>query len=95
MKSVPLFLLCVLLPMLASCASYPKGRLAYAPPKVDCAIYDPPATDSPVTPAPTENSVVIWQMYGYAMQEYANGLLGQRLDSALCVKDLKDKGVVR
>jgi hypothetical protein len=49
----------------------------------------------PIEPALDEKSVTIWQLYAFALQEYAGDLLGQRVETAVCVKDLRDKGVIR
>lgn len=89
------YLLCVLTLTLASCASFKPAPPSYAPPRIDCAISDPPAKPVPSEPAPTEKSVVVWQLYAFALQQFAAEVLGQRYESAVCVKDLRDKGIVR
>jgi hypothetical protein len=55
----------------------------------------PPRVAIPDEPALGEKSVTIWQLYAFALQEYAGDLLGQRVETAVCVKDLRDKGVIR
>jgi hypothetical protein len=92
---VRLFLLCALAPILVSLTSCRTVAVAYAPPKVDCEALAPPRVAIPIEPALDEKSVTIWQLYAFALQEYAGDLLGQRVETAVCVKDLRDKGVIR
>lgn len=95
MSPVRLFLLSALIltpAFLASCTTVP---VAYAPPKVDCEASTPPKVAAPDEPALAEKSVTIWQLYAFALQEYADELIGQRIDTAVCMKDLRDKGVIR
>lgn len=95
MSPVRLFLLCVLGLTFACLTSCRTVEVAYAPPKVDCEALAPPKVAVPDEPALTEKSVTIWQLYAFALQEYAGELLGQRVDTAVCVKYLRDKGVIR
>lgn len=92
----PLLLMAVLLPlMLASCAQPVKEPPPYVVPKLDCAIFDAPLVSLPALPAPTERDpTVLWTAI-YGLQTYAEGVLGQRLDSAACVSVFQRAGVVR
>jgi hypothetical protein len=92
---VRLCLLCALAPILASLASCRTAEVAYAPPKVDCEASAPPRVAVPTEPALDEKSVPLWQLYAFALQEYAGELLGQRVETAMCMKDMRDKGVIR
>ena len=95
MKRVLLSLLCVPILTLASCASLPKPAPAYVPPRVDCAANDVPRAEAPEAPALTEKSVVIWQLWGWGWQAYAEDVLMQRVETAACLKRLRDDGVIR
>jgi hypothetical protein len=92
---VRLFLLCALAPILGSLASCTTVPIAYAPPKIDCEALAPPKVAIPEQPNLGEKSVTIWQLYAFALQEYGDELLGQRYDTAVCLKDLRDKGVIK
>lgn len=95
MSRAHLSLLCVLIPTLASCASLRTQPPAYVPPRIDCAANDIPRAQKPEAPALTEKSVVIWQLWGWGWQAYAEDVLMQRVETAHCLKDLKDKQVIR
>lgn len=88
-------LLCVPCLILASCASLPKAPPAYLPPKVDCAAYDAPRVKPPTEPALTDKNVLLWQLYAWGWQAYAEGVVGQRYDTALCLEGLRRQGVTR
>lgn len=95
MNRVLLSLLSALGLTLASCASLPKAPPAYVPPKVDCEASTPPRTSVPAVPALTEKSVTVWMLYTFALQEFAGDVLMQRVETAACLKDLRDKEVIR
>lgn len=95
MSRVLLSLLCVPLLTLASCASLRTPPPAYVPPRVDCAANDVPRADKPEAPPLTEKSIVIWQLWGWGWQAYAEDVLMQRVETAYCLKDLRDKQVIR
>ena len=88
------FLLCVLLPILSSCASLRKEAPAYLPPKIDCAAYDAPRVTPPTEPALTDKNVLLWQIYAWGWQAYAESVVGQRYDTALCLEGLRRQGVI-
>lgn len=88
-------LLCVLALILTSCASLPKEPPAYLPPKIDCAAYDAPKVKPPTEPALTEKNVLLWQLYAWGWQAYAESVVGQRYDTALCLEGLRRQGVTR
>lgn len=89
------FLLFALTLMLASCASSPKREPEYLPPRLDCAISDAPRQTAPAEPAPTEKSVIIWQLYAWNWQAYALDVVMQRYESAKCVQQLREQQVIR
>lgn len=95
MNRVLLSLLCVPSLMAASCASLPTAPPVYVPPKVDCEASTPPRVDVPNVPQLAEKSVVIWQLYAFALQEFAGDVLMQRVETAACLKDLREKQVIR
>jgi len=89
------FLLCVLLLTLNSCATSGSKQLAYLPPKVDCAQFDPPAKRLPALPSPAEKSLVAWMLYSYAAGDYAESLLEQRIATAACMQEARKRGDIR
>jgi hypothetical protein len=91
---VRLALICVLL-MLTSCASLGKVRTVYAPPKIDCAAFDAPRVKTPETPEAAERNVAVWQLHAWHWQAFAEDVLGQRLDTAACLKVLQKAQVIR
>lgn len=95
MNHAPKYLLCALGLTLASCKSLPVAPPAYVPPRIDCEASTPPRVEVPVQPALTEKSVVIWQLFGLAMTEFADDVLMQRVETAVCLKDLREKRVIR
>lgn len=90
-----LLLLCVLLPMLTSCASLRKPQVVFAPPSVDCGIFEPPKIDTPHDPRPGEKDVALWQFYALGWQAYAEHVLLQRVESAKCMAAMRQAGVVK
>lgn len=79
---------------LTSCASLRKPQIVFAAPKLDCAIFDAPTSDIPESPA-LSAGVPAWQLFAWSWQAYAEGLLGQRVDSARCVAKLRQEGIVK
>ena len=88
-------LLCVLLLTLTSCASLRTAQPAYLPPRVDCAAYDAPRVKPPSESALTDKNVLLWQLYAWGWQAYAESVVGQRYDTALCIEGLRRQGVVK
>lgn len=95
MSRVLLSLLCVPALMLASCKSLPTQAPAYVPPRIDCAANDVPRAKKPESPLLTEKSIVIWQLWGWGWQAYAEDVLMQRVETAICLKRLRDAGVIK
>lgn len=90
-----LFLLCVLLPMLASCASLGKERVVFVPPEVNCGAYEVPKVNPPDELPPGEKDVARWQLWGIGWQAVAEHILGQRIETARCLQQLKQQGIVK
>ncbi len=89
------FLLCALIPMLASCEKVRPAPPEYVPPKIDCGIFDPPAVKIPLAPDPKEKDVAVWQLNAFAWQQYGEHVLLQRVGSAECVMELRKRGIVK
>lgn len=90
-----LFRLCVpvlMLGLLASCRTVPAESL---PPRIDCAAYDAPRVKAPVEPSLAEKALPIWQLYAWAWQAYAEDVLNQRLETAVCLETMKRAKVIR
>jgi hypothetical protein len=90
-----LCLLCVLVLTLTSCASLGKERIVFVPPPVDCAAFEAPTVSAPTEPAPGEKDPAHWQLFAYGWQAVAEHLLGQRLETARCLHQLKQQGVIK
>lgn len=95
MSRARLFLLAALAPMLASCASLRTPPAAYVPPRIDCAATDVPRASKPAEPDLAEKSVVIWQLYAWGWQAYAEDVLLQRVETAACLQQLRKQKVIR
>lgn len=89
------FLLCVLALMLTSCASLRKPEIVFVPPSVNCGAYEPPKVAPPTEPKLGEKDPAIWQLWGYSWQAVAEHLLTQRVETARCLADLREKGIVK
>ena len=89
------YLLCALALMLTSCASLRKPEIAFAPVKIDCAIFDSPKVNPPADPPLSAKDVAVWQLWGLGWQAVAEHLLDQRVESAQCVAKLRDVGIVK
>lgn len=68
--------------------------MTFVPPRVDCAIFDAPTSEVPALP-PLKGSKAEWQLFSYAVMTYAEGLLGQRVDTAQCVAKMREVGLVK
>ena len=90
-----LLLLCVLLPILTSCASLGRERIVFVPPEVNCGAYELPKVQPPADPALGEKDVAVWQLYAYGWQAVAEHVFGQRLETAMCLHTLKERGLVK
>ena len=88
-------LLCALALMLTSCASSMPKQSAYLPPRVDCAEYEAPQKKRPSEPALSEKSLIVWQLYAYGLGDYAEGLLEQRIATAVCMQANREAGNIR
>ena len=95
MSRVILSLLIVPVVMLASCRTVQPQPQEYLAPRIDCAAFEVPRAEKPEQPPLTENSVVIWQLYGWGWQAYAEDVLMQRVETAVCLKRLRDAGIIR
>lgn len=84
--------LCLTLLCLPSCKTVPT---AYAPPQVDCAIFDPPAVALPALPTANTRDPITWQIYAHGWQAFGEHVLLQRVSSAECVRKLKSQGVLK
>lgn len=92
---VRLFLLCVLLLMLPSCASLRKPEIVFAAPKLDCGIFEVPKVNPPTDPALYDKDPAVWQLWGLSWQAVAGHILEQRLETAKCVAKLREEGIVK
>lgn len=95
MHRVRLFLLCVLVLILTSCASWRKERVVFVPPPIDCEAFTPPQVPEPQAPRTDERQLAIWQLYAWNWQAYAEHVLTQRVETAACLHRLKQQGVIR
>ena len=89
------YLLFVLALTLTSCASLRKPEIAFAPVKIDCAIFDSPKVNPPADPPLSAKDVAVWQLWGLGWQAVAEHLLDQRVESAQCVAKLREVGIVK
>ena len=80
---------------LSSCKSLPTDPPAYVPPRIDCAASDGPRVTVPSEPQLSEKSVVIWQLYAFELQELAHNVLMQRVETAVCLKQLREARVIQ
>lgn len=90
-----LSLLCVLAPMLTSCASLRQPQVVFVPPKVDCGVFESPKVAPPKLPGPAEKDVAVWQMWGLGWQAVAEHVFAQRVETAQCVAKLREVGIVK
>lgn len=79
---------------LTSCASFGKERVVFVPPNLDCAVTDLPRASKPNLPALTDG-VPAWQLYAYGWQAYAHDVLMQRVETADCIEQMRQKGLVK
>lgn len=91
---VRLALICAVL-TLTSCASLGKARTVYTPPKIDCEAFAAPRVKVPEAPTAGERNVAVWQLHAWNWQAFAEDVLGQRLDTAACLKVLQKAQVIR
>lgn len=90
-----LSLLCVLAPMLTSCASLRKESVVFVPPKVECGVFESPKVAPPKLPGPAEKDVAVWQLWGLGWQAVAEHVFTQRVETAQCVAKLREVGIVK
>jgi hypothetical protein len=90
-----LFLLCALALTLTSCASLRQERIVFVPPSVDCGAYEVPKVQPPTDPAVGEKDPAVWQLFAYGWQQVADHILDQRLETAQCLHQLKQQGVIK
>lgn len=95
MTALSRFLLIAPLLTLTSCASSLPKPSAYLPPRIDCAEYDPPRKPVPEMPQPYDKSLIAWQLYAYALGDYAESLLEQRIATAGCMAENRKSGNIR
>lgn len=95
MKAAHLCLLSVLALTLASCASFGRAPAAYQPPRIDCEALAVPRVKQPAPPALTDKSLTLWQLYAWGWQAYAEDVLSQRVETAICLNTLKEQGAIR
>ena len=95
MRHARLFLLCALALTLTSCASLRKDRIVYQPPRVDCEALAVPRVAKPSEPTLSEKSPVIWQLYAWGWQAFAEDVLMQRVETANCLQTMKKGGAIR
>lgn len=95
MHHARLFLLCALTLILTSCASLRKAEVVYLPPRIDCAAFEAPKVRPPSEPGMTERALPVWQLYAWAWQAYAEHVLTQRVETALCLQKLKQQEVIK
>lgn len=95
MKHARLSLLCALALMLGSLPSCKTVEPVFVPPRIDCAASDTPKAKRPIEPALGEKSLTLWQLFAFQWQEYALDVLSQRVETAQCLQDLRQKGVIK
>lgn len=78
---------------LASCASLRTEKVVFVPPRIDCAVTDGPR--APLPSLPTVESIPAWQLYGFGWQAVAEDLMNQRVDTANCIEQLRQQGIVK
>lgn len=87
-------LLCSLaLLTLASCQSFGKERFVSIPVRIDCAANDVPRVAPPDFPA--VQTIPAWQLYAFGWQAVAEDVLNQRVDTATCLAQLRQQGVIK
>lgn len=87
-------LLCSLaLLTLASCKSFGPERVVFVPPRVDCAANDVPRVAPP--DFPTAQTIPAWQLYAFGWQAVAEDVLNQRVETAGCLAQLRQQGVIK
>lgn len=77
----------------ASCASFGKERIVFVPVRLDCAVTDSPRARPPILP--TIESVPAWQLYAFGWQAVAEDILNQRVDTANCIEQMRQQGLVK
>ena len=82
------------LALLTSCASLRKERVVYVAPQIDCAVSDVPRAKIPTLPSLNEGKAA-WQLYAYGWQAYAEDVLMQRVETADCLEQMRQKGLVK
>lgn len=95
MHHARLFLLCALALTLTSCASSRTAAVAFLPPKIDCAAFDPPAMAVPADPGLADKALPVWQLYAWHWQAYAEHVLGQRVATAQCLHQARAQGLIK
>jgi hypothetical protein len=95
MSRAHLFQTCALVLMLGCLPSCKTVEPVFVPPRIDCAASDTPKAKRPVQPALGEKSVVLWQLFATQWQEFAFDVLSQRIETAQCLQDLREKGVIK
>jgi len=88
-----ILLLIVVFPILASCQSFGKERIVYAPVRIDCAATEAPR--APIPDVPQAETIPAWQLYAFGWQAYAEDVLMQRVETARCLHTLRRQGVIR
>ena len=89
------YLLCVLILILCSLSSCKTVEPVFIAPKVDCAAFEPPKVQPPSDPSPSEKDPAIWQLFAYAWQSVAGHIMEQRIETAKCLRQLKQQGIVK
>lgn len=79
---------------LTSCASLGKDRAVFVPPKIDCAVFDPPRVNPPSLPG-ISDGVPAWQLYAWGWQAYSDDVLNQRVETAQCMAALREAGIIK
>lgn len=90
-----LFLLCALSLILSSCASLGRERIVFVPPSVNCGAYEVPKVNPPTSPELGEKDVAVWQLWGLGWQAVAEHVLTQRVETATCLAQLRQQGVIK
>lgn len=90
-----LFLTTALCLTLTSCASWRKAEIVYVPPRIDCAAFDPPQIAPPEEPSPAEKQPAVWMLFAWHWQAYAAHVLNQRIETADCLGQLRERGVIK
>lgn len=93
--NVRLSRLCALILILCCLPSCKTVEPVFVPPPINCGAYELPKVKLPTEPRPGEKDPAMWQLWGIGWQAVADHVLGQRLETARCLHQLKQQGVIK